>query len=278
MASRLNLVIAVQVVLGAALYGLGRASLLWPACLAGAAAASLRYTDRRRQFAVGPLATNTAILLIACITGWRYFNADGTADVEIVAEAVVCLQGVLLFERKSGRTRWDLFILSLVLVLLSSFLVQQPLFGFGLVVYFFVAFSTLALLYLEREAASRSWGDRRAAALGQPSKRRVMTVRDWWRLMGLSVATLLVGPLALFLRWEAHRADHDGHPSADGAAGPSTGVSTPVGRQGRNQSGAAAPGRNQREIASLDGITVVGGVLRNPPVPGPRRMAGRSSL
>jgi transglutaminase-like putative cysteine protease len=196
-----DLNIAILAVGSAALFGLGQPNIALPLGVLAAASLSFWLTDVRGRFAVGGTTVNAAIFGIAVVSGWLLLRAHALREVVILGHAVACLQAVLLFEAKTDRTRWDVFSLSLLLVFLSTFLVQGPLYGLGLLVYFFLALSALALLLLDRERRPRP-----TAGSPHPRGRRGATTRTkrWialLRLAGVAFATLIVGPLALFLRF-----------------------------------------------------------------------------
>ncbi len=194
---RIELHIAVLTVIGGVLLSLGGASLILPVGLLIAALLATRRVDGRPPFAAPPAAVNVSIFAIAAFSAWRLAAAYGTREVILLGEALTALQAVLLFERKTARTRWDLFSLSLVNVLLSTALVQGPLYALGLLTYAFCVLATLGLICLER-ARLRSFGTGAEGRILEAANR----VRGgWWRLLGIAVSTTMVGPLALFLRF-----------------------------------------------------------------------------
>jgi len=207
--------IATLVVLSALLVGMGKESPVLPLATAFAAAAAMWLTDVKGRFSFSPAAVNTIVVLIAAVTIWKFALSRRAADLMVFADAFAYLQIVLLFEKKTQRTWWDLIFLSLVQVLLSAQLREGPLFGLVLVAYLFFGLSVLMLLLLHRERACRVSGDdagngsRRGAEPAHPAG------VNWLRLGKIALATLAVGPLSLFFRFRKP-ADRDDEPPAAG--------------------------------------------------------------
>jgi transglutaminase-like putative cysteine protease len=197
----INLHIATLVVASSVLFGIGPPSFGLPLLVLAAAVLADRYAHARQRFQVGRLTVNAAIVLIAMVTGWRLVQAHGTEEAVILGQSVAALQIVLMFERQTSRTRWDLISLSLLMVFLSTSFVHGPLFGVLLAAYFFVAFSTFALLLFDYEQCACQVPEVQLDGSRTTSVRAPRTRANWWRLSGIAVATLMVGPLSLFLRF-----------------------------------------------------------------------------
>lgn len=194
---RVDLQVAGLTVLSGVLFGLGEGQPWVPAGLLLAAFLATLRDGPRPRLELSSAAVNVLIFAIALSSLWRFAYAYGTGEVIVVGHAFGGLQAVLLFERKTARTFWDLLSLSLLMVFLSTGLVQGPLFALGLAAYVFLAFSTLALICVERERLASASGGR-----DEPSVAAVGRVRgSGWRLLGIAVSTVIVGPMALFLRF-----------------------------------------------------------------------------
>ena len=194
---RIDLQLAGLTVLSGVLFGLGEFQPTMPLGLLLAAFLATRRRGGQPRFWLPAPAVNGLIFVIALATAWRYLYEYGTAETIIIGHALGGLQAVLLFERKTARTFWDLLSLSLLTVFLSTALVQGPSFALGLAAYVFLAFSTLALICVERQRLHHAWGDGDAIAAATAGDVR----GSWWRLLGIAVSTFLVGPMALFLRF-----------------------------------------------------------------------------
>ncbi len=216
---RIELQIAALSVLGGVLFGMGESSPLLPLGLLAAAGLATWQVAGRLRFRLPTWAVNGLIFVIAISSAWRYAYAYGTGEVVVLSHAFGGLQAVLWFEAKTPRTRWDLLSLSLLTVFLSTALVQSPLFALGLAGYCLLGFSTLALICLENERLATGGPES-----DEPSATGAGRVRgSWWRLLGIAVSTLIVGPMALFLRFPerrtARRLQQGAHPHWQ--AGPS---------------------------------------------------------
>lgn len=198
---RIELQIAALSVFGGVLFGMGESSPLLPLGLLAAAGLATWQVAGQPRFHLPTWAVNGLIFVIAMASAWRYAYAYGTGEVVVLSHAFGGLQAVLWFEAKTPRTRWDLLSLSLLTVFLSTALVQSPLFAVGLAGYCLLGFSTLALICLENEQLASGESES-----GEPSAAGAGRVRgSWWRLLGIAVSTLLVGPMALFLRFPERR-------------------------------------------------------------------------
>ncbi len=144
---------------------------------------------------VGPWVVNAVILLSAALAVSRFAQVGSAPDAVIAAHALVVLMIVLFFERKTARTWWDLFSLSLLLVFLSTALHHGPLFAPLLVASLFFVLTALALLALHRQQQLCELADTDPTGNAHPRE-----PVDGWRLAGVGAATLVVGPLSLYFR------------------------------------------------------------------------------
>ncbi len=214
--------IAILTVLAALLWGLGRPSFILPLGIAVAAVLSVWLTDVTRRFSLNGRAINAALILIMAGSIWRLALSDWMADLIVMCDAFVVLQMVLLFERKTFRTWWDLLCLSLFQVLLSTLLDHGPLFALTLLAYVFFGLCALALLTLYKEQTDRD----RAGQEGSPSGAKGSAGKagvSFARLALVAPATLALGPLSLFLRYrepdESDRIDRQAAINAGGGSG-----------------------------------------------------------
>ena len=187
----INVNIAVLAVLASVLTGLGAAGVAIPLAAVAAAALSLWLTDFTGRFSIGRWTVNVAVASIAAITVWRFAGSPYVADLPILAEAFAFLQIVLLFEKKTARTWWDLLSLGFVQVVFAALQEQGPLFGLVLAAYLFFGLSAVSLMFLYRE---------RASVDVTPESARTRAAQ-WVRLSKVIAGTLVVGPLSLFLRF-----------------------------------------------------------------------------
>lgn len=210
-----NVNIAILAVLATSLCGLGATNVVLPLCVVAAAGLSLWLTDLTQRFSLGRWTVNVAVVLVAAVTAWRFARAQAIGDLPVLADAFAYLQIVLLFEKKTARTWWDLLSLGFIQVVFASLQEQGPLFGFVLVAYLFFGLATLSLMFLYRERIStkrqRGTVDSEIVPPGFEDTRAV----NWGRLAKVVLGTLLVGPLSLYLRFR-ERTPGDrtsGHPA-----------------------------------------------------------------
>lgn len=220
-----NLNLAALAVLSAALVGLGEPNLLLPLGMSLAAAASLWFCDHLGRIELDRWVINSAVLATAALAAWRFAQVGGAPDVAVAADSLIALQAVLLFERKTARTHWDLFSLSLLQMFLACGLNHGPLFAVMLAINLFCILSALALLSLHREnMGSRRDGRVPHVRLSLPRHERT----DWWQVAGVAASTLLVGPLSLYLRFHSFPAEEDAAQPAGRTDGASRGTSRDV--------------------------------------------------
>ena len=194
----INANLAALCILAAFLAGSGQGNWLLAGATVLAAASSWRWCDTQGRIAVGRWFVNAAVLAIAAVAAARLLTVGGASDAAVAADGLAVLSMVLMFERKTPRTWWDLFSSSLLQVFLSCALNHGPLFAVITAGYFFFALSALALLALHREQQRVAASAARCGSAGSPAvKRRI----DGWRLAGVAAATLIVGPLSLYLRF-----------------------------------------------------------------------------
>jgi protein-glutamine gamma-glutamyltransferase len=214
-------------VLSATLVGLGQRSMLLPVAMALAAAASLWWCDRLGRIALDGWVINVAVVGTAAVVVWRLAQVGGPPDAAVAADGLIGLQAVMLFERKTTRTYWDLFSLSLLQTFLACAFYQEPLFGVVLALYLYFVLSALALLGMLRQ-------QQRSAHLGSTSKSPTAydagLRTDWWQVAGVAASTLIVGPLSLYLRLHAF-SDRGEAPPAE-PAGDSSARPKPPGTAG----------------------------------------------
>ena len=209
---RLDLAIAAMVVLDAHLVRAAPGGAALPLGVLAAAAAAFWLTDVTGRFRLSRGLVNLGVIAIGAVTVARFVRAPARFEIQNLADALVCLQVVLLFEKKTLRTWWDLVALSVFLAMLSAAFSQGIWFGTLMAAWLFVVLSVLAMLFLLKERIEHegggAWGDGAAALLGPAAGRGT----DWRRLRKVAAATLLVGPASLFLRYR------EGSPPRSGRA------------------------------------------------------------
>ncbi len=148
----LQLHVAALAFLGATFVGLRHQTPAIPAAAAVAVVAAYFLTDALALVRLNRWLAN-GIILAAVIVTLRDFLEVATAEEKLLAIAsMLCyLQMVLMFQEKTGRTYWQLVVLSALEVVVAAALDLGPQFGLLLAVYAATALSMLVLLCLHRE-------------------------------------------------------------------------------------------------------------------------------
>ena len=219
-------------VLSATMVGLGQRNLLLPLGMALAAAAALWLCDRLGRIVLDGWVINVAVVGTAAVAVWRLAQIGGPPDAAVAADGLLGLQAVMLFERKTTRTHWDLFSLSLLQTFLACAFPQEPLFAAVLAVYVFFVLTALVLLGMLRQqqrCVQPGTGSRAPTAYDAGLR------TDWWQVAGVAASTLIVGPLSLYLRLHAFSDRGDTRPaepvadsSAHAKSGAAGGLQEPV--------------------------------------------------
>ena len=170
----LQISMAVLASLGTLLLGLGQQSVFLPCLAAVAAALSVVVTDSLKVFRLNQnIASAAAMIAVAYSVSRFLYWRDNEMQLLAIANLLVYLQIVLLFQRKQLRVYWSLSVLSLLQVVVASALNLNFSFGLLLAAYTFVGLTAMALLFIYREAgrfqARRDRADASAAAPGEPA-------------------------------------------------------------------------------------------------------------
>lgn len=148
----LQLALVAMVSLGALLLGMGQQNLWLPVLAIVAATTSYYFTDQLGWFRLPrPLANVVALFAVAAaIIDFRYQEAE--SKLIAIANLLVYLQCVLLYQQKHERTYWQLMVLSFLEVVVASALNLGMEYGLLLVLYSLVALSTMTLMFVYRES------------------------------------------------------------------------------------------------------------------------------
>lgn len=149
----LQVCVATMAALGTLLFGIGQQSVTLPLLSALAAVTSLYVTDIRGWIRLNRGVANLAALLAVMIAIIDFFNFEHASQLLALANLLVYLQVILLFQPKDDRIYWQLLMLSLLQVMVATALNFGLLFGVLLVVYLMLALISLSLFLLLREAA-----------------------------------------------------------------------------------------------------------------------------
>ncbi|MBU4272237.1 MAG: DUF3488 and transglutaminase-like domain-containing protein [Planctomycetes bacterium] len=147
----LQINMATLAALGALLLGMGQRSVGSPLLVMAAAATSVWLTDVTQRFSLGRWTSNVLMLLGAVYSLHDFFPLGNELQALGFARLLVCLQIILLFQRKNERTYWLLVMLSLLQVVVATLFSQGVMFGVLLAVYMLLGFSAMAILSLHRQ-------------------------------------------------------------------------------------------------------------------------------
>lgn len=148
---RLQWNLALLVVLGASLLsGVEGGGYLTIVALIGAAT-SLILVDSLRWFYLGRLSSNIIALFVAFYPLLDFFDKANEAQLMSIAQLLVHLQVVLLLERKTPRIYWQIFVLSVLQVVVSSALRFDLQGGVLYLVYAIVASSAMVFMLAHRD-------------------------------------------------------------------------------------------------------------------------------
>jgi hypothetical protein len=215
----LQINIATLTALSALILGMGQRNMAMPTSVLLAAIASLVLTDFAPVFRLNRVVTNLLALGAMILAFWQLRYRQGPLQILALANLLVYLQIILLFQKKEFRTYWQLAVLSLLQVIVVAAVFRHEYqFGLFLVVYFFTGLSALALLCLNQEQcrhdparnppskwvphdAGRLLGDEPLVlvpSVKNPDDRGPLVPELWVRLTRIGIGTLFVTLLMFF--------------------------------------------------------------------------------
>lgn len=148
---RLQICMALLVVLGTLLLGLGQPTPTMPLLAIFAVVTSLLFTDVWRWFRLHRVVANVAAVGAAVFSLWSFFRDNSQEQLLSIANLLNILLVILLYQEKNVRLYWQLAMLSLLQVVVAAALSLGPLFGLLLVAYMLTAIAALTLFFLHRE-------------------------------------------------------------------------------------------------------------------------------
>ncbi len=143
--------IALIVVVGALLLSLGNGQYFLPILAGGSAAFSLIFVDKLGWFVLNRFAANIVALIVAVIPLLNFFDNDNQAQLLSIARLLIHLQIVLLLEKKTSRIYWQLFVLSVLQVVVAAALRLDLQGGLLFAVYILLDFSGMILMLMQRD-------------------------------------------------------------------------------------------------------------------------------
>ncbi len=121
-----------------------------PALSLFAAVSSIYFTDTLGWFRLHRVIANLAALgaLFISMREFDVFGGNSATQLRAIANLLVYLQFVLLYQEKNQRVYWQLAVLSLLQVVVAAALDLQVGLGLVLIIYMFAALSAMSLLYV----------------------------------------------------------------------------------------------------------------------------------
>ena len=150
---RLQICLAAVASLGTLLLGLGQSSVTLPVVVVFAAVTSVYFTDHLGWFRLHRHVANLCALGAVGFAIMDFIEQDSGTQLIAIANLLIYLQIILLYQRKNLRVYWHLLVLSLLQVVVAAALNLGIEFGLLLIVYMFLALTTLALLFILCETA-----------------------------------------------------------------------------------------------------------------------------
>ncbi|MEX2137991.1 MAG: DUF3488 and transglutaminase-like domain-containing protein [Pirellulales bacterium] len=155
--------VAIVAALGVVMLGMGQRELRLSAVALLAIGASFVLTDLTGWLRLNRVVANLAALAAVALSVNDFMHFDRDTQLLAVANLLIYLQIVLLFQEKLPRVYWQILVLSLLQVVISAALNLGALFGVLLVLYMLVMLVALMLLFARRELllSSADYGDAR---------------------------------------------------------------------------------------------------------------------
>ena len=182
--------------------------------------AAFYLTDLTRLVRLNDWFSNAIILLIVFLSVGNIVQHRGEDLGNGIARIVVFVQVVLLFKEKRPRNCWHILILSFLQVIVASVFRQSLGFAILLLFYIFASTSAICLVFLYRE---NLYFQRHSFVR---NRQEVLATEFWLkeqdkgRLLKIVIATLLTGPIALFLSFRERRREEEETSPADSPARP----------------------------------------------------------
>ena len=156
---------AVMVTLSAALLGFSQGNVLLPIIMSLVAVTAVVFTDHLRWFCLHRMLANGAMLLAAFFSLREFIGVDSQQKLLAVANLLVYVQIIMLYQEKRIRIYGHLIVFSLLQIVVGSLLSRRFEFVVILSFYMIAALFTLSLLSVFRQLGRI---DRLARRAGEP--------------------------------------------------------------------------------------------------------------
>ncbi len=147
----LSISMAVLAVFASLMLGMGQQDATRPLMMLAAAVVSVYFTDFKRVFWLNRTLANIAAVAAVALSLYDFAHFDQDHQLLAIANLLIYLQIVVLFQQKSVRVFWQLAMLSLLQVVVAAALNFSVVFGVLLVGYLFLTLAALSLFFVYRE-------------------------------------------------------------------------------------------------------------------------------
>ncbi|MGB6042253.1 MAG: DUF3488 and transglutaminase-like domain-containing protein, partial [Pirellulales bacterium] len=148
----LQIAFAVMASLGTMLLGMGSDNVVLPIVAVFVAVTSVYFTDIVGWIRLNRTFASFAALLAVAIALTDFFQLQGERQLLAIAYLLIYLQIVVMYQQKDTRIYWQLFMLSLLQVVVAAALNFSAIFGLLLALYLVIALFVLSLFFLYRDA------------------------------------------------------------------------------------------------------------------------------
>ena len=142
----LQILIAAMAVMGTYLLSSGQDLTVLPPLMLGVAISSVYLTDIKKRFVMGPALSSIVAISAAVVAAWQMVAQLGPSPFVAMANLLSYLEVVLLYQRKTPRVYWQLVMLSLLQVVVSTALSAEL--GYGIMIMMFMFMFILAMMLL----------------------------------------------------------------------------------------------------------------------------------
>ncbi|MEX0937383.1 MAG: DUF3488 and transglutaminase-like domain-containing protein [Pirellulales bacterium] len=149
----LPITMAALAMLGTFLLGVGEGNMVLPILMVAVVITSVYFTDIKRVFRLNRNLANGAALIAASIALVQFVDQSQGSQLLAIANLLVYLQIVLLFQEKNVRVYGHLIMLSMLQAVVAAALDLSVWCGMLLIVYLALALVTLTLLFVYRETS-----------------------------------------------------------------------------------------------------------------------------
>ena len=147
----LQINIVFLVILATSLLAMGQQNATYAVVAAVAAISGLYIADVKRYFQLNADATTVAAVFACAVLVVQVIRNAGQSQLLNVANILIYLEVILLFQKKEYRSYWSLIALSLLQVIVAAALNLGLAFGILMGVYIIAAFCALMLLFIVSE-------------------------------------------------------------------------------------------------------------------------------